>query len=65
MKYDYLIAYSFDTKTKSGTGRMLITHIKKIKSTRDIEEIESYLKRKIGAESLVVINYQIIKKHWR
>ncbi len=66
MKYDYLIAYSFTSKDGStGTGTMLIGKIKKIKSIKDVIDAGEFIREREELSKVAVINYQIIKRHWR
>lgn len=61
MKYDYLIAFSFE----KGTGTVFARHVKKIKSKETIDEIEKIIKEKNNIENVAVTNFQIIKRYWR
>lgn len=61
MKYDYLIAFSFE----KGTGTVFATKVRKIKSKENIEEVERIIKEKDNLESVAITNFQIIRRYWR
>lgn len=46
--YEYLVSYTFDSPTRSGSGRVFFTRTAPISSPEDIEEIEAIQNERNG-----------------
>jgi len=67
VKYDYLISYNYKNEIKEGSGCLMIPKIFKINSIEALKEIRRYIMEREENKftELVILNYQIIRKHWR
>ena len=59
-KYEYLIAFMYDGKDDRGTGRIVITTDCKIKSGKDINELEQHFANKLDLHRVAIINLQLL-----
>jgi len=65
MKYDYLISYSYSNEKYSGFGNLTTTSNKKISRKKDIADIAKGIENEWKVSNVVILNYILIKRHWR
>ena len=60
--YSYYVAYQFKTNTQSGWGYINISRNKKVKTMDDITSMEEYIEKENEFDSVIIINYTLLKK---
>lgn len=65
IKYEYVASYTFmNNSNNSGAGRIFVTLYDKIKSVKDFEELELYIKNLNGSNALFVTNLILLNSKW-